>query len=468
MALVLMLVVPWLAPLLTAGLRGDSVRSARTYIVVAFLEVPVTVFAVAPSGDLSGPAGFVPILVAGLGAFAFWTTGFKVHGITAPRPLALYRLGLTAFWWSLLVLSVSRNLGLSWAAIELTTITSAALVAISGRPTATEAAWKYAILCSAGLLLALLGVLLLLAAGHAPGHPVTMADLDFSTLARSLPSQNAGALRLALILLAVGFGTKAGFAPMHTWLPDAHSEAPAPVSGLLSGILLPLVLLTLWHVMAVASPAVGTTLPRELLIGFGLLTVVVATPFLLVQTDLKRLLAYSTLEQMGLLAIGLGIGTHLALDAVFLQLTVHALVKSGLFSVSGDLLETFGTKQIPRTRGLLAAHPRLGWPWLIGLLTLGGLPPLPLFLTELAIVFALFAVNAILGAMLVACLLVIFIGMAHYVLQTTLGSPRMRRTQVHDRGSRGAAVSLSVAVMLGTAIPFMPGILQVLAGGRSL
>lgn len=471
MDLALVLIVPWLAPLVTFGRSLSPDRStwaARWFAWTAGAEVLVSVFAAIHSPSLSSVGRLLVVLVAVIGALSVWASGESVHGIEGPLRMRSYRLGLTSFWWSLLLLAVSGNLGLSWAAIELTTITSAWLVASSGLKTATEAAWKYVILCSTGLLLALLGVLFLLALQRTGHQPFTMAGLDFSAIRQASASMPKGPVELALIFLTVGLGTKIGFAPMHTWLPDAHSEAPAPASGLLSGVLLPLVLVTLWRVLMDTESTVGRAMPRELLIGFGLLTVVVATPFLLVQTDLKRLLAYSTLEQMGLLAIAFGTGSRLALEAAFLQLIVHALIKSGLFYVSGDLLDTLGTKQIRRAHGLLAAYPRLGWPWLLGFLTLGGLPPLPMFLTELVIVFSLFSVSAYLGVLLAVCLAVLFIGMAHYTLQMALGKPWVRTGPPHDRGSRGAILALSAAAVLGVLGPLFPHALGVLTGGHAL
>ena len=467
MDLALVLAVPWLAPLATlATAPHDDGRTRAWYLAGALAEVAAALWTAAASPALDTVGRVLLVLVAIVGALSVAASGPSVHGID-PGRYRSYLLWLSAFWWSLLLLALSRNLGLSWVAIELTTVTSAVLVAMSGRPTAVEAAWKYVILCSVGLLLALLAVLLLLALDHAAGAPFTVADLDLSSLAAHARGLPAGAVRLTLVLLTVGLGVKIGFAPMHTWLPDAHSEAPAPVSGLLSGVLLPLVLVTLWRVDAAMTPAVGVLLPRELMIGFGLVTVAVATPFLLVQTDLKRLLAYSTAEQMGLLAIALGVGTPLALDAAFVQLAVHALVKWGLFAVAGDLLETLGSKRLARATGLVEAYPRLGWPWLVGLMTLSGLPPLPMFLTEVTIVFALVAMNPYLGIALAACLAVAFVGIAHAIIQTALGKPPARAAGVRGHGFRTATVALVMALPLGLAGPLFAHALTLLTRGWS-
>jgi len=463
-----LLAAPWLAPLLTWRGAFDH-RSARVYAGVAALVVTLAVLAALTSPALTSLGRLLVPLVAVVGALAVGASIGPVHGIGESGRRRWYFLWLQAFWWALLLLAMSANLGLSWLAIELTTLTSGALVAISGRHAAVEAAWKYLILCSAGLLIALLGVLILYSGG-AHGAAPSIGVLDYGHLARHLRALPAASVRLALVCLTVGLGTKIGFAPMHTWLPDAHSEAPAPASGLLSGILLPLVLVVLWQAAGATGPVVGRWFGEDLLIGFGLVTILVATPFLLVQLDLKRLLAYSTMEQMGLMAIGLGTGNRLALVGALAQLTIHALVKSGLFFVGGDVLETLGSKKLPRVAGLIVSHPRLGWMWLLGLLTIAGLPPLPLFLAEFAIVFAAFGRSVVLGLVLCASLAVVFIGLGHYLVESVLGVVRNRRT-ARPRPSRGvgwraAMAAFVLAVPVGLVLPALPQLYAFVLGAR--
>lgn len=463
---VLVLIVPWLGPLLTW--RGEfGPASVRLYAAVAALVLVLAVLAAAVSPVLMPLGRLLVPLVALVGALAVAVSGGRLHGIEEPRRRRLYFFWLSSFWWALLLLALSSNLGLSWLAIELTTVTSGALVAISGRPAAVEAAWKYLILCSVGLLVALFGVLILYASG-AHGVAPSIAVLDYGRLASHLRALSPAAARLALVFLAVGLGTKIGFAPMHTWLPDAHSEASAPVSGLLSGILLPLVLVVLWQAGSATTAVLGAAFARDLLVGFGLLTVLVATPFLLVQLDLKRLLAYSTMEQMGLMAIGLGTGSRLALVGALAQLVVHALVKSGLFFVAGDVLDTFGSKRLPRIAGLIVSHPRLGWPWLVGLMTIAGLPPLPLFLAEFAIVFALFARSIVLGLLLTLLLGAVFIGLGQYLVESALGPVRQRRPampRAAGSGWRAAVGAFALALPVGLVLPALPQLYAFLLAG---
>jgi hydrogenase-4 component F len=468
LTLALALAAPWLAPVLTALIDRDARHTRSWFVAGAASTTVLAAVAAAVSPDLDAVGRLLILLVAVVGALAVVASGDGRAGDDGADPARRrsYFLWLTAFWWSLLLLAVSRNLGLAWIAIELTTVTSAVLVAISGRRAAVEAAWKYVILCSVGLLVALLGIVFLLALGrHGGDGAPTLAALDFTTLRVRAATMPAGAVRVALILITVGLGTKIGFAPMHTWLPDAHSEAPAPVSGLLSGVLLAMALVVLWRVDEAAAVAVGAGFPRALLIGFGLVSVAVATPFLLLQLDIKRLLAYSSIEQLGVLAIAFGTADRLAVDAAFVQLVVHALVKAGLFFVAGDVLDTFATKHLARATGLVGGYPRIGYPWLVGMLTLAGLPPFPMFLTEVAIVFSLFAVSPWLGGALLGLLAVLFVGLAHATIQSAFGRPPSRPPRVRGHGFAGAIAALALAAPVGLVLPLVPRALHLLVGG---
>lgn len=462
----LLLATPLIAPMLSLhpSLRSDGWP--------AYFGVSLAVLAEALLGALLSPALdglgrlLVP-LVAVVGVLTILASRGPVHGIENGRQRRMYFIWLQAFWWSLLLVALSRNLGLAWLGIELTTITSAVLVATSGHRSAAEAAWKYVILCSLGLLVALLGLLLIYGLYSRAGYGA-LSGLDFTTLHAHARGLAPSVVRLAIIFLTIGFGTKIGFAPLHTWLPDAHSEAPAPASGLLSGVLLSLALVVLWRTDMALSPAAGPAFGKDLLLGFGMVTVLVATPFLLVQLDIKRLLAYSSMEQVGLIAIGLGIGTPLAVVGALVQLAVHALIKSGLFFVAGDVLHTFGGKKLPRFPGLLSSEPRLGWLWLFGMLTLAGLPPMPMFLSELAIIFSLFQQSAVLGSLLVLLLGAIFAGVAHYVIASSLGGARRVRPEpLAGRSWMGALLSFLIAAPLGWVLPAaLYGSLALLASGR--
>ena len=234
------------------------------------------------------------------------------HGETPADQVGWYYLGLHAFLWTMLSAVVVDNLGMLWVAVEATTLASALLVGFYRTRSALEAAWKYLILCTVGITFALFGLLLIyratdLVLGDAG------ATLSWTALLAVAPRLDPALMRLALVFAVVGFGAKVGFAPLHVWLPDAHSQAPSPISGLLSGVLLNCALYGILRLLPVVTPAVGPELPRNLLIGFGLLSVLTAVPFILVQRDLKRLLAYSSVEHMGLIAVAVGLGGSVAL-----------------------------------------------------------------------------------------------------------------------------------------------------------
>ncbi len=374
-------------------------------------------------------------------SFAYWhdelaLAGPDLHAIGRGLPrVRAYFFWQQAFLGSLLFAAASGNLGVSWVAIELTTITSAVLVGFSGGARAVEAAWKYVVLCSTGLALALLTVILLYALSGGGG----LHALDWTSLQRAAASFPAGPAKLAYLFALVGLGTKSGLAPLHAWLPDAHSEAPAPVSALLSGVLLAIVLCTLVRVAGVTARATGPAFPYHLLLGAGVLSVAVAAPFLVLQEDLKRLLAYSSIEQIGLMAVGFGLHTPLAVLGAVLQLVVHALTKSGLFFAAGRVLHSVGSQRLARLRALGRRAPLLGAALLFGVLTLGGLPPFGMFFSELAILRGAIALNAGIGLLLLLLLAVIFAGLLFYTGRGVFG-----RADTHAPRARPSAEGLLV------------------------
>ena len=278
---------------------------------------------------------------------------------------------------------------------------------------------------SVGVALAFLGtVLVYFASRHAGGGTA----LNWSTLVGTAPRLDPGVLRLAIGLLVLGYGTKVGLAPMHTWLPDAHSQAPAPVSALMSGVLLSVAFYALLRYKVIADAALGAGYMRGLLVTAALLSLAVAASLLLAQRDYKRLLAYSSIEHMGLIALGTAIGTPLAIAATLLHILGHGLGKAVLFCSSGEILFTDGTTRIAGVRGLLARRPLLGGVFGIGLVALLGLPPFSLFASELAIARA--GVADGLGwavAIALVFVFVIFAAVAGHALQMLFGRGGRRR-----------------------------------------
>ncbi|MDE2290517.1 MAG: NADH dehydrogenase FAD-containing subunit, partial [Elusimicrobia bacterium] len=317
----------------------------------------------------------------------------------------------------------SRNLGLFWVATEATTLSSAPLIFFHRHHRSLEATWKYLLLCSVGIAVALLGNAFLAAA--APGVP---ADLDLLLLhARGLDPLW---LKGAFILFLVGYGTKMGLAPMHTWLPDAHSESPSLVSALLSGALLNCSFLGILRGQELLAAAGLADFGRGLLVPFGLLSMAVAAVFIQGQADYKRMLAYSSVEHMGILALGVGLGGAGVFGAM-LHAVNHAVVKAMLFLCAGNILAAYKTKSARDVKGVLRALPVSGVLWVAGFLAITGAPPFGPFLSELTILKA----AADQGRMWVAagylgCLCLVFIGMATPMLGMAQGpSPEARRRE---------------------------------------
>ncbi|WP_214104085.1 proton-conducting transporter transmembrane domain-containing protein [Acrocarpospora catenulata] len=376
---------------------------------------------------------------------------------TGPRAAVLarrYGVFTQLFLAAMALAVLAASLGLVWVAVEATTIVTAFLVGHRHTRKATEAAWKYVVICSVGIGLALLGIVLLyfaaLHAGLGEGE-----GLDLALLAERATALDPGVTRLAVLLLLLGFGTKAGLAPMHAWLPDAHSQAPAPVSALMSGVLLAVAFYAILRVKVVADQALGPQFTRVLLVAAALASLAVAAALLLAQRDFKRLLAYSSIEHMGLLALGAAVGGALALGAVLLHILGHGLAKSALFLGSGHIQRAAGNSRIESVRGLAARAPLLGGAFGVGLLALLGMPPFSLFASELGIARAGFGAG--LGWVIVAAfalMLVIVAAVGRHALLMLLGrsSEPGDRTDRVDRGAIPLVAALGVCAVLGITL----------------
>ncbi|HEY4896811.1 MAG TPA: proton-conducting transporter membrane subunit [Solirubrobacteraceae bacterium] len=365
---------------------------------------------------------------------------------TARRARAWYYSAFHLFWAALLALALVKNLGVAWLLIEATTGASALLVAYSGRRNALEAGWKYLVLTTFGLAVALLGILILFV-GLAP-HGGTLGTLDWQNIARhahGLPHRTA---LFALILILVGLAAKIGWAPVHNWLPDAHSEAPPPVSALLSAALLPTVMLIAWRVVLTLGLAVPHHLADHLMLAFGLASLAVAVPFLWRPMAWKRLLAYSSLEHMGILALGIGFASPLATVGVVVHLAGHALAKSLGFYAAIPLLRHDPDSAHRAPRGLARLSPPVAAAVGVSLATLSGLPPSPLFFSELLILLGGIAAHQVVIVSIAAVLMGLgFLGLAHALIETLAGESRGRRW-LSGRTVRLTA-RLTVALTLG-------------------
>jgi hydrogenase-4 component F len=369
--------------------------------------------------------------------------GHRLGSLFQPRRAErVYWLTLFAFWTVLLAVPLAGNLGAAWLAIEATTAASALLVGFSGRARALEAGWKYLILTSLGLGIALLGILVLAAAGGGGLETLTWRSLPHARLDPQITL-------VAYVLLLAGLAAKIGWAPVHNWLPDAHSEAPAPVSALLSAALLPAVLLVAWRSQQALAPTIGERTAGGVLVGFGLVSLGVAVPFLWRSQAWKRLLAYSSLEHMGVIALGIGFGGPLALAGVAIHIVGHAVAKALGFYAATPLLGHEPRASGHSVGGIGRTQPALGASLGISLGALAGLPPSPLFVSEVLIVAGGFQVGRPWAASAAAILLALgFLGLAHALIDTVIGKPRRR--------DRGTAPGLrAVTTLTAVAVPLL-------------
>ena len=362
-----------------------------------------------------------------------WEEGF----LFTNRPEAMFTACLLWFLAAMSLVSVSRHLGLLWAAVEATTLASAPLIYFHRHHRSLEAAWKYLLICSVGIALAMLGNFFLAVAGSAASEDGLRLTLD--SLLESAAGLDPTWFKAAFILCLVGYGTKMGLAPMHTWLPDAHSEAPSIVSALLSGALLNCAFLALLRLHAVSCAAALGDFSGSLLMLLGLLSMVLAALFLIHQSDFKRMLAYSSVENMGILALGVGSGGVAVFGSLFHAVN-HSLVKAMLFLAAGNILAACHTKSSAEVRGLLRSHPVTAALWLAGLLAVIGMPPFGAFFSELVVLRGIVGAGRYaLAAVYLAALGVTFVAMARIVLPMVFG-----KGQAGDEGGR---------VPIRTAVP---------------
>ncbi len=319
----------------------------------------------------------------------------------------------SSFALTILLSAVMNNAGLYWIVIELTTLVSTFLVGFERAAESVEAAWKYIIIVSAGISLALLGTVLFYWSGSFVLGPVY--DMTWSALQQSASRMNPALVILAYLLVLIGYGTKVGLAPMHTWLPDAHSESPAPVSAMLSGALLNAAMLGIVRYLAVADSAGVGSFARTVLVALGVLSLVIGALFIVRQDGIKRLMAYSSVEHMGVIALGVGFGGLFGVAGALYHMLNHSLNKSLMFFGAGNVMRSFGTKEIAEIRDVWRFYPVQGSLWLAGAAAITGAPPFGLFLSELIILRGgLEARYAWAVAAMLILLIVIFVGFLNH------------------------------------------------------
>jgi hydrogenase-4 component F len=359
------------------------------------------------------------------------------------------------FVFTMIGVLVVENLGLMWVAVEATTLSSALLVAFYFNRSALEAAWKYVMVCTVGICMALLGTILLYYAQVSAAGPGSEA-LSWLALRQMQGMLDPALAKLAFVFIVIGYGTKVGLAPMHTWLPDAHSQAPSPVSGLLSGALLSCAAYALIRNVIVLQGSLPQHFVQYVLIGFGLLSVCIAVPFIMVQHDLKRLLAYSSVEHMGLILFGFGLNTQLAIYGALLHIINHALVKSSLFYSAGVITQEYHTKHMARIRGLLSTMPVVATLFVMSVLAITGTPPFNIFISKFTIIYAAFQDGkAGLGVIILLLMAAIFAGMVYYCLSMVYRSKpfHMEQVKVGKPALLAMGMSVCLALVAGFYLP---------------
>jgi hydrogenase-4 component F len=343
---------------------------------------------------------------------------------------------------------LSNNVGLMWVAVELATLTTVLMVGIYRTPAALEAAWKYFLLGSVGIALALFGTILVYLAARA----VVGEGLDamaWSVLVERAADFDPALLNLSFVFLLLGYGTKVGLVPLHAWLPDAHAEGPTPISAVLSGLLLNVALFAVLRFKIVMSANPGALAPGPLMVALGLLSVLFASFMLYRRQDIKRMFAYSSIEHMGIITFAFGMGGALANFAGLLHMTLHSLTKSAIFYCVGHIAQVKGTQRMAEIRGLTVSHPVLGWGLVLGVVAIAGIPPMGIFMTEFLIVTSTFARQPVLAVLLGLSLLVALGALLARLNGLAFGDPH---------GSREPAKASFVPVAIHFALVLAAGI----------
>jgi len=392
-------------------------------------------------------------------AVALYSVGYlRAHvaaGNLAPGQPRLYYALLNVFTFTMMSVLISNNLGFLWIGSEATTLATAFLVAFYDTKRSLEAAWKYVIICSVGIALALFGVILTYFSSVSVVG-VSTTPLNWSTLMSVAKKLDPAVLRLAYVFILIGFGTKAGIAPMHTWKPDAYGEAPAPISALMAGGLVNVALYSLIRFSILVNKSIGTEFSSGLLLVFGLGSMIIAIPFFLMQRNIKRLLSYSSVEHVGIIVFALGLATPLAYLGALLHMLNNSIAKLLLFFCAGNLRLAYGTKIIRRITGAVRIMPFTAGVFLLAVFAITGWPPFGLFISEFTIVSAGFASGNVWPSIVfLAVVAIIFAGFIYYASKMIFGEPARANTEVNASRTTKAlfAVLMLALLCLGIFIP---------------
>jgi len=416
-AISLILGVPAVTAALLVVLPGYRL-SARLNMLSALVSL---VAALSLLGEKPAPTPYIlvddlNIVFVVLNTFVGFTTSafsasYIAHeietGRLTPLHLRFYHAMYQVLLFAMNLALLANNIGLMWVAIEMATLTTVLMVGIYRTHEAIEAAWKYFMLGSVGIALALFGTILV----YMAARPVVGEGFDgmvWTSLMAKASAFDPAMLNVAFVFLLLGYGTKVGLAPLHAWLPDAHAEGPTPISAVLSGLLLNVALYAVLRFKLLLAGNPGALAPGPLLVTMGLVSVIFAGFMLYRRRDIKRMFAYSSIEHMGIIAFAFGIGGPLANFAGLLHMTMHSLTKSAIFFAVGHIAQAKGSQKIADIRGLTVTHPLLGWGLVLGVVAIAGLPPMGIFMSEFLVVSSTFAREPLLALPLVLGLLVAF------------------------------------------------------------
>ncbi|MBS1188738.1 MAG: hydrogenase 4 subunit [Rhodocyclaceae bacterium] len=373
------------------------------------------------------------------------------HGKMTPRRMRLYHSMYHFFSFTMLLALTTNNLGMLWVAMEAATLTTVLLVSVYRTPASLEAAWKYFILCGVGIAQALFGTILLYMAAH-PVIGQGIEALLWTNLEAVKGQLNPTIMSLGFVFLLLGYGTKVGLVPVHNWLPDAHAEGPTPISAVLSGLLLNVALYAVIRCKVLTDGALHSRFAGDLMVGFGLVSVVAAAFFLSRQKDVKRMFAYSSIEHMGLMTFAFGMGGPIANFAGLLHMTVHSLIKSAIFFAVGHAAQKAGTQIMEEIRGLLKVSPTVGWGLMLGALAILGMPPFGVFASEFLILTTAMRDLPWATPLLLLALGVAFAAIFSRVQPMVFGDTHLKPL-AHPPALVPVFVHLGLGLMLGLYIP---------------
>jgi len=466
---IFLLLATSLAGALLLGLKGARPWAAEANVgasLATFLASCALAARVVSEGDLTAAREqffvdpfnvFLVVLTAfvGLTTSIFSRPYMRVeleHGRLTPGRLRLYHSMYQLFMATMLVALTTNNLGLLWVAMEAATLSTVLLVTLYRTPASLEAGWKYFILCGVGIAQALFGTILLYVAAETVLGGEDLSALLWTHLDAVKGQLEPTVLGLAFVFLLVGYGTKAGLAPLHNWLPDAHAEGPTPISAVLSGLLLNVAIYAVVRCKVLVEGALQSDLPSRMLMGFGLVSVVLAAFLLWRQRDIKRLFAYSSIEHMGIAAFAFGMGGPVANFAALLHMTVHSLTKSAIFFAVGHAAQKAGSQLMDDIRGLVITNPTIGWGLMLGALAILGMPPFGVFASEFLILTTAMHQQPWATPILLLALGVAFAAIFGRVQPMVFGETSLKRLP-HPPALLPVFTHLAIVLALGLYIP---------------